>query len=117
LCDFNEITPSKLLGNKIKVKEKFCVVLVHSLHTTAQLSETQRFTELKWPRKKSEAISTHRRKFNAIAERFKISTQEDWYKINLSDLRKMGANGILDFYQDSLCTTLEAIYPGSYSAI
>jgi hypothetical protein len=26
--DFNEISPSKLLRN-IKVKEKFCVVLVH----------------------------------------------------------------------------------------
>jgi hypothetical protein len=31
LC-LNEITPSKLLGNNFKVKEKFCVVLVHSLH-------------------------------------------------------------------------------------
>jgi hypothetical protein len=28
VSDFNEITPSKLLKNKIKVKEKFCVVLV-----------------------------------------------------------------------------------------
>jgi hypothetical protein len=26
--DFNEITPSKLLGNNIKVKEKFSVVIV-----------------------------------------------------------------------------------------
>jgi hypothetical protein len=30
VSDFNEITPSKLLRNNIKVKEKFCVVLVHS---------------------------------------------------------------------------------------
>jgi hypothetical protein len=34
--DFNEITPSKLLGNNIKVKEKFYVELVHSFHTSAQ---------------------------------------------------------------------------------
>jgi hypothetical protein len=29
VSDFNEITPSKLLENNIKVKEKFRVVLVH----------------------------------------------------------------------------------------
>jgi serine/threonine protein kinase len=34
---FNEITPSKLLGNKIKFKEKFSVVLVHSDCKNAQL--------------------------------------------------------------------------------
>jgi hypothetical protein len=28
--DFNEITPSKLLRNNIKLKEKCCVVLVHT---------------------------------------------------------------------------------------
>jgi repressor of nif and glnA expression len=39
VSDFNEITPSTLLGNNIKVKEKFCVVLVHSLHASAQLVE------------------------------------------------------------------------------
>jgi hypothetical protein len=30
--DSNEITPSKLLGNNIKIKEKFSVVLVHFSH-------------------------------------------------------------------------------------
>jgi hypothetical protein len=30
--DFNEITPSKLLRNNIKVKEKFYVMLVYSYH-------------------------------------------------------------------------------------
>jgi hypothetical protein len=29
--DSNEITPSKFLRNNIKEKEKFCVVLVHSI--------------------------------------------------------------------------------------
>jgi hypothetical protein len=42
VSDFNEITPSKLLRNNIKVKEKFCVVLVHfNNHNSAHL-----FTEL-----------------------------------------------------------------------
>jgi hypothetical protein len=35
LCDFNKISPSKLLKNNIKVKEKFSVVLVHSHHKNA----------------------------------------------------------------------------------
>jgi hypothetical protein len=30
--DFNEISTSKLLGNNIKVTDKFCVLLVHSFH-------------------------------------------------------------------------------------
>jgi hypothetical protein len=30
VSEFNEFTPSKLLGNNIKVKEKFCVLFVHS---------------------------------------------------------------------------------------
>jgi 2-oxoglutarate dehydrogenase complex dehydrogenase (E1) component-like enzyme len=34
ISDFNEITPSKLLGNNIKVKEKIYLVLVHSYHTS-----------------------------------------------------------------------------------
>jgi hypothetical protein len=33
IFDSNEITPSKLLRNKIQVKEKFCVVLVHTTHS------------------------------------------------------------------------------------
>jgi hypothetical protein len=33
--DFNKITPSKFLSNNIKVKEKFCVVLVHSNRKSA----------------------------------------------------------------------------------
>jgi hypothetical protein len=37
ISDFNEITPSKLLENNIKVKEKFCVVLVHSFHKELHL--------------------------------------------------------------------------------
>jgi hypothetical protein len=35
--DFNEISPSKLLRNNIKVKEKFCVVFVCSSHKSAQI--------------------------------------------------------------------------------
>ena len=38
VTDFNEISPSKLLRNNIKVKEKFSVVLVHSHHKSAQYS-------------------------------------------------------------------------------
>jgi hypothetical protein len=37
--DFNEITPSKLLENNIKVKEKFCVVLVHNNKSTHKEQE------------------------------------------------------------------------------
>jgi hypothetical protein len=38
VSDFNEIPPSKLLRTNIKVKEKFCVVLVHSFDKTAHIS-------------------------------------------------------------------------------
>jgi hypothetical protein len=33
--DFNEITPSKLLRNNIKVKDKYCGVLVYMYHKSA----------------------------------------------------------------------------------
>jgi hypothetical protein len=44
--DFNEISPSKLLRNNIKVKEKFCVVLVHSYHKSAQTNTLVNQNEL-----------------------------------------------------------------------
>jgi hypothetical protein len=39
--DFNEISPSKLLGNNIKLKDKFCVVLVHSYHKSAAVKNEE----------------------------------------------------------------------------
>jgi hypothetical protein len=41
VSDFNEISPSKLLRNNIKVKEKFCVVLVHSYHKSAHIIDSR----------------------------------------------------------------------------
>jgi hypothetical protein len=34
VVDFNEITPLKSVGNKTKVQEEFCDVLVHSFTST-----------------------------------------------------------------------------------
>ncbi len=41
-----------------------------------------------------------------------IKEPSDWYYVSISQIRKLGGNGFLNFFSGSLLRALHAVYPG-----
>eukprot|EP01114_Cavostelium_apophysatum_P017565 TRINITY_DN5254_c0_g1_i1.p1 TRINITY_DN5254_c0_g1~~TRINITY_DN5254_c0_g1_i1.p1 ORF type:complete len:742 (+),score=155.67 TRINITY_DN5254_c0_g1_i1:67-2292(+) len=57
-------------------------------------------------------VSAHRKIFDLMAARMKLSTMDDWYQVRVRDIAKHGGGGVLaQFYGNSPLRALKAIYP------
>jgi hypothetical protein len=57
-------------------------------------------------------VSNQKQFFEYCKEQLKIREPEDWYNINLSDVRKLGGRRLLsEIYSNNLCAALERVYP------
>jgi hypothetical protein len=72
VSNFNEITPSITSRNNIKVKEKFCVVLVYSYHKSEHMLT----------RSLSEGVPLQRKRSNSGGMQWRVKSSENVHQGN-----------------------------------